>query len=72
MNSEDVVLYSNPIWLPEWATFTGQDVVTDFQAVLMGEKESRDVLAGWSDKLTSYPVSYTHLWESLPCPWCLR
>ena len=58
MNSEDVVLYSNPIWLPEWATFTGQDVVTDFQAVLMGEKESRDVLAGWSDKLTSYQQAY--------------
>ncbi len=58
MNSQDVVLYNNPIWLPEWSSFTGQDVVTDFQAVLMGEKESKEVLAQWAEKLTGYQQEY--------------
>lgn len=58
MNSQDVVLYNNPIWLPEWASFNGQDVVTGFQAVLMGEKESKDVLNDWAKTLTSYQQEY--------------
>ena len=58
MNSDQVILYSNPIWLTEWTSFTGQDVVTDFQAVLMGEKESRDVLNEWAEKLTTYQKAY--------------
>ena len=58
MNSDQVVLYNNPIWLTEWTSFTGQDVVTDFQAVLMGEKDSREVLKGWAEKLTSYQKKY--------------
>ncbi|MDO4330754.1 MAG: sugar ABC transporter substrate-binding protein [Lachnospiraceae bacterium] len=58
MSSEDVVLYNNPIWLTEWTSFTGQDVVADFQAVLMGEKESKPVLNEWAEKLTSYQKEY--------------
>lgn len=58
MNSDSVILYNNPIWLTEWASFTGQDIVSDFQAVLMGDKESKEVLNSWAEKLTSYQQEY--------------
>ena len=58
MNSDNVILYNNPIWLTEWASFTGQDIVSDFQAVLMGDKESKEVLNSWAEKLTSYQQEY--------------
>lgn len=58
MSSEDVVLYSNPIWLEEWTSMINNDIVSDLQAVLMGEKDSKTVLEGWAETLTAGQQAY--------------
>lgn len=58
MAASNVVLYNNPIWLPEWTDMINGTITSDFQAVLMGEKSCREVLDAWAAELTEYQQNY--------------
>lgn len=48
----------NPYWLPSYLSFIYNDMTTDFQALLLGEKTSQQVLDGWAEFLTKEQAEY--------------
>ncbi len=58
LEDENITWYSNPIWLSNWNILITEDVLANFQAVLMGEMTSKDALANWADQLTGTQQKY--------------
>ena len=48
----------NPYWLSDFSTFITDEMTADFQAVLLGEMKSADVLAKWADQIDGYQSEY--------------
>lgn len=58
LQSGDIIWYNNPVWLSDWNKLVSDDVVSDFQAVLMGEMTSKEALAKWAETLTAVQQKY--------------
>lgn len=58
MEDSNYVQIENPYWLTSFANFIKNDMTTDFQAILMGEKTSQEVLDKWAAYLTKEQAEY--------------
>lgn len=58
MEDSKYVQIQNPYWLTSFSNFIKNDMTTDFQAVLMGDKTSQEVLDKWAEFLTGEQLEY--------------
>lgn len=58
MEDDNYIQIQNPYWLTSYSNFIKNDMTTDFQAVLMGEKTSQEVLNQWASFLTAEQGEY--------------
>lgn len=58
VNDENFIQVQNPYWLSSFTNFIQETMTTDFQAVLLKEKTSEEVLAEWAAFLTAEQAAY--------------
>lgn len=58
MSDSNFVQIQNPYWLTSYFNFINNDMTTDFQALLLGEKTSQEVLDKWAEFLTEEQAAY--------------
>ena len=58
VEDENFVQIQNPYWLTSYFTFINGDMITDFQAVMLGEMTSQECLNGWAEFLTAEQEAY--------------
>lgn len=58
MSDPNFVQIKNPYWLTSYFNFINNDMTTDFQALLLGEKTSQEVLDKWAEFLTAEHAAY--------------
>lgn len=58
MEDSNYVQIQNPYWLTAYSNFIKNDMTTDFQAILLGEKTSQEVLDKWAEYLTTEQAEY--------------
>ena len=58
MEAENVKFLTHPVWLTQWNEFRSKYQEPGFQAVLLKEKTSEEVLKEWADYLTAAQKEY--------------
>ena len=58
MEAENVKVLTHPVWLTQWNEFRSKYQEPGFQAVLLKEKTSEEVLKEWADYLTAAQKEY--------------
>lgn len=58
MSDPNFVQIKNPYWLTSYFNFINNDMTTDFQALLLGEKTAQEVLDKWAQFLTAEHAAY--------------
>lgn len=58
MEADNVKFLTHPVWLPQWNEFRSKYQEPGFQAVLLKEKTSEQVLQEWADYLSAAQKEY--------------
>lgn len=57
-NADNVKFLTHPVWLTQWNEFRSKYQEPGFQAVILKERNSADVLKEWSEYLTTAQKEY--------------
>ena len=58
MQADNVKFLTHPVWLTQWNEFRSKYQEPGFQAVLLKERSSEEVLKEWADYLTAAQKEY--------------